>query len=71
VVALPFGFIVAVNVALVSVTFDVVTAEIDGSATPGELTAAVWAEVADENPPGLVAVTTTSIVWPTSDPWSV
>jgi hypothetical protein len=34
VVAIPFGFMVAVNVALVPVRFDVVTAEITGAVTP-------------------------------------
>jgi hypothetical protein len=37
----------------------------------GALTAWVCAEVADPEPPALVALTTTSIVLPTSPAWTV
>jgi hypothetical protein len=37
----------------------------------GGLTVAVLAEVADADPPALAAVTTTSIVSPTSEAWTL
>jgi hypothetical protein len=47
------------------------SAVLDGGESGGAVTVAVGAEVADAEPPVLLAVTTTSMVDPTSELWSV
>jgi hypothetical protein len=41
-----------------------------GGGVEDALTVWVWAEVADADPLALLAVTTTSIVFPTSEAWT-